>query len=54
LANNRQSAYNYLPESVSQFPEGEALADRMRAAGLADVWHRRLTFGVVTLYVGKK
>ena len=54
LANNRHSAYNYLPASVSQFPEGEALAERMRAAGLTDVRHRRLTFGIVTLYVGKK
>ena len=33
----RQAAYNYLPHSVGQFPQGEALAERMRAAGLADV-----------------
>ena len=30
----RQAAYNYLPQSVGQFPQGEALAERMRAAGL--------------------
>ena len=35
LARNRQAAYNYLPQSVGQFPQGEALAERMRAAGLA-------------------
>ena len=34
LARNRQAAYNYLPASVGQFPQGEALAERMRAAGL--------------------
>jgi len=34
--------------------EGEALAARMRAAGLADVRCYPLTFGVATLYVGSK
>ena len=32
---NRLDAYNYLPESVGEFPSGEALAERMGAAGLA-------------------
>jgi len=54
LARNRQAAYNYLPESVCQFPSGEALAQRMRQAGLADVRFYPLTFGVATLYVGVK
>ncbi|MBN1589374.1 MAG: bifunctional demethylmenaquinone methyltransferase/2-methoxy-6-polyprenyl-1,4-benzoquinol methylase UbiE [Pirellulales bacterium] len=54
LAKNRQSAYNYLPRSVSQFPEGEALAERMRRARLKQIEYHQLTFGVATLYVGKK
>ena len=54
LARNRQSAYNYLPASVSHFPQGEALAQRMRAAGLAGVQQHRFTFGIATLYVGCK
>jgi len=54
LARNTQAAYNYLPQSVGQFPQGEALAERMRAAGLVEVWFRPLTFGVATLYVGEK
>jgi demethylmenaquinone methyltransferase / 2-methoxy-6-polyprenyl-1,4-benzoquinol methylase len=54
LARNTQAAYNYLPQSVGRFPQGEALAERMRAAGLGEVWFRRFTFGVVTLYVGQK
>ncbi len=54
LARNAQSAYNYLPESVGQFPQGEQLAKRMRAAGLSDVSYRSLTLGVATLYVGTK
>jgi demethylmenaquinone methyltransferase/2-methoxy-6-polyprenyl-1,4-benzoquinol methylase len=54
LARNTQAAYNYLPQSVSRFPQAEALAERMRAAGLGEVWFRPFTFGVATLYVGKK
>ena len=54
LARNRHDAYSYLPASVGEFPSGEALAERMRQAGLSDVAVRPLTFGVATLYVGTK
>jgi demethylmenaquinone methyltransferase/2-methoxy-6-polyprenyl-1,4-benzoquinol methylase len=54
LARNRESAYNYLPASVSEFPDGEAMENCLRAAGLQNVWSRPLTFGVATLYVGCK
>lgn len=54
LARNRQNAYNYLPQSVGEFPQGEALANRMRAAGLEEVAFRPFTFGVASLYVGVK
>lgn len=46
------TAYSYLPESVDRFPETDALADRMRAAGFTDVRWRRLTFGIAALHVG--
>lgn len=54
LSRSPDSAYRYLPESVMRFPDGEALADRMRGQGLAEVWYRPLTFGIATLYVGQK
>jgi demethylmenaquinone methyltransferase/2-methoxy-6-polyprenyl-1,4-benzoquinol methylase len=54
LARNTQAAYNYLPASVGLFPQGKALAERMQSAGLSDVWFRPLTFGIATLYVGRK
>ena len=38
-------AYNYLPQSVLEFPEGEALCQRMRGAGLTEVQSWPLTFG---------
>ena len=54
LARNESSAYHYLPESVGEFPAGQQLADRMREAGLSDVRWVPLTFGVATLYIGRK
>lgn len=54
LARNRHDAYNYLPSSVGEFPAGEALAERMRGAGLGQVKFWPLTLGVATLYVGTK
>jgi demethylmenaquinone methyltransferase/2-methoxy-6-polyprenyl-1,4-benzoquinol methylase len=54
LARNKSNAYNYLPASVGEFPCGDALAERMRGAGLTNVRYWPLTFGIATLYVGKK
>lgn len=54
LARNRHEAYSYLPASVGEFPAGEALAERMRGAGLTRVEFWPLTLGVATLYVGVK
>lgn len=54
LARNSQEAYNYLPASVGEFPQGEALVERFRAAGLRDVRFIPFTFGVATLYIGTK
>lgn len=54
LSGSRQAAYNYLPQSVSEFPSGEALAARMRAAGLEGVRCVPFLFGVATLYLGQK
>jgi demethylmenaquinone methyltransferase / 2-methoxy-6-polyprenyl-1,4-benzoquinol methylase len=54
ISRSKDDAYRYLPESVMQFPDGEALAQRLRGHGLSDVaWHP-MTFGIATLYVGTK
>lgn len=54
LARNSEAAYRYLPQSVSQFPQDEELAGLMRQAGLTDISWTPLTFGIATLYVGRK
>jgi demethylmenaquinone methyltransferase/2-methoxy-6-polyprenyl-1,4-benzoquinol methylase len=54
FARNDKSAYKYLPESVGQFPDYQALAEKMQAAGLTDVKFKPLTFGVACIYEGTK
>lgn len=54
LARNSEAAYNYLPQSVSQFPQGEELTGMMQTAGLVETTYTPLTFGIATLYVGRK
>ena len=54
ISRSREQAYEYLPASVLEFPDGEALAEKLRGHGLTEVrWHP-LTFGIATLYVGTK
>lgn len=54
LAPNGYDAYEYLPTSVQEFPEGEAMCALMGARGLTQVTHTPLTMGVATLYIGSK
>lgn len=54
LARNSQAAYDYLPMSVGEFPQNEALAERMERANLRDVQYHRFTGGIAVLYVGVK
>jgi len=54
LSKNDQSAYNYLPASVREFPSGQAMIDLMESIGLKGVKQTPMTFGVATLYIGTK
>lgn len=53
LVSGHATAYRYLPESVRHFPEAEALAQRLRAAGFTAVSWRSLTLGIAALHVGR-
>lgn len=53
FARNRQSAYSYLPASVSEFPHGDELVAILKEQGLQQVIWKPLTFGVAGLYVGR-
>jgi demethylmenaquinone methyltransferase / 2-methoxy-6-polyprenyl-1,4-benzoquinol methylase len=49
-----KSAYEYLPDSVSRFPDQEQLAAMMRNAGFADVHYLNLTGGIAALHSARK
>jgi demethylmenaquinone methyltransferase/2-methoxy-6-polyprenyl-1,4-benzoquinol methylase len=54
LARNSANAYSYLPESVGEFPAWERLVALMKDAGMQDAGFESLTFGIATLYIGRK
>ena len=54
LAPNQDGAYNYLPQSVLEFPDGQAMLDLLAARGLSELKQFPLTGGIATLYVGTK
>jgi len=49
-----RSAYEYLPDSISKFPDQEALAAMMRDAGFNNVTFENLTGGVAALHLGER
>jgi demethylmenaquinone methyltransferase/2-methoxy-6-polyprenyl-1,4-benzoquinol methylase len=49
-----RSAYEYLPDSISKFPNQEALAELMRAAGFVEVTFENLSGGVAALHTGRR
>ena len=44
--------YQYLVESIRQFPEPDRFAEMIREAGFANVTHRPMTGGIVRLHSG--
>ena len=54
LVSGHPTAYQYLPESVDNFPTADKLADRMRSTGYRNVRWRHLTLGVAAIHVGER
>lgn len=54
IVSNDRRAYTYLPESIAAVPQGEAMLQLMRHAGLTGCTCRPLTFGTCTIYLGHK
>jgi demethylmenaquinone methyltransferase/2-methoxy-6-polyprenyl-1,4-benzoquinol methylase len=54
LISGHDSAYTYLPASVSTFPDPAHVTSLLRAAGFAEVEAVPLTLGVVYLYIARK
>jgi demethylmenaquinone methyltransferase/2-methoxy-6-polyprenyl-1,4-benzoquinol methylase len=49
-----KSAYDYLGESIEEFPQGAALCAFMTGAGLADTTCEPLSGGIVSLYTAAR
>ncbi len=54
FSKSSDAAYDYLPQSVRDFPQDEALADWIRQAGWQSVEFRPFTLGIATLYTALK
>lgn len=51
---SKKSAYQYLPDSVLEFPSRNEFKEMMSQAGFKNIAHHDLTFGISTVYVGEK
>lgn len=54
LISGSRRAYEYLPDSVSQFPDQKELASMMSRSGLSEVGFQNLTGGIAALHIGKR
>ncbi len=54
LAGTNGDAYDYLNESIRDWPDQRTLAGWIREAGWVDVAHRNLSFGIVALHRARK
>jgi len=51
---SQRSAYQYLPDSVLEFPDQSTFKALMAEAGFTELKHFDLTFGIATVYVGTR
>src|SRR5262249_19023942 len=49
-----KSAYDYLGDSIEQFPSGNSMCDLMRGSGYVSPTCKPLTGGIVTIYTAAK
>jgi demethylmenaquinone methyltransferase/2-methoxy-6-polyprenyl-1,4-benzoquinol methylase len=54
LLSGSGSAYKYLPDSISRFPNQEKLAELMRQAGFEEVSFENFTGGIAALHTGRR
>jgi demethylmenaquinone methyltransferase/2-methoxy-6-polyprenyl-1,4-benzoquinol methylase len=54
LLSKDKSAYNYLPQTIKAFPQGEVMQGALQKAGFSEVNYTSLTFGICTLYTATK
>ncbi len=53
LLSRVKGAYQYLPDSINVFPDGDVFLARLQSAGFTETHAEQLTFGITTLYTGR-
>jgi demethylmenaquinone methyltransferase / 2-methoxy-6-polyprenyl-1,4-benzoquinol methylase len=54
IISGSRGAYEYLPDSVSRFPDQKRLAAMMREVGFEEVEYQNLTGGIAALHLGTR
>jgi demethylmenaquinone methyltransferase / 2-methoxy-6-polyprenyl-1,4-benzoquinol methylase len=54
LISGERGAYEYLPDSVSKFPDQKRLASLMESKGFDEVSYTNLTGGIAAIHIGTK
>ncbi len=54
LFSKEKAAYDYLPASIRVVPQGKEMAHLLELAGFTETRAIPMTFGICTLYIGKK
>jgi demethylmenaquinone methyltransferase/2-methoxy-6-polyprenyl-1,4-benzoquinol methylase len=54
IFSNNRAAYQYLNDSVQQFPEGRAFLDVLENEGFKQTVCKRLSLGICSIYTGVK
>ncbi len=54
LFSKDKAAYNYLPDSVMKFPDNAEFLKLLSQAGFSELFQRKLTGGVASIYTGIK
>ena len=54
LVTGQDLAYQYLADSIMDFPSPEVLTGLMSEAGLVETGHQKMTLGIAVLYWGRR
>lgn len=54
LISGSRGAYEYLPDSVSRFPDQKELSSLMKNAGFEEITYKNLTGGIAALHLGRR
>jgi len=54
MVSRHNFAYSYLPDSVDRFPSGADFSQRLNKAGFVETNYKSLSFGIASIYTGKK